>query len=72
MAFLNNAPIQIVSGTMINFIGDNVSGNLPQTTLLNVPVSINVFGNNSNLMGKPDGFLNIQISGITYKIGYYT
>ena len=56
----------------LNFIGNNISGAFPATSLLTVPISINIYGGISALMGVPEGFLSVQISGIEgYKIPYY-
>lgn len=58
-----------MSYNIINISG--MSGISPPTTLLTVPVSINVYGSNNILMGNPIGWTDIIISGIVRKIPYY-
>ena len=64
-------PIQITTGQKLNFIGNDVSGAAPTTSLLTVPVSIQTFGGLGNLMGLPNGWISVLISGMDYKIPYY-
>ena len=81
-----NNPVQIevlsLSGNNITAIGNHlyingvnaiagISGSSPSTSLLTIPVSINTFGGLTNLMGMPDGWISIPISGITYKMPFY-
>lgn len=48
-----------------------ISGSAASTNLLTVPVSINTYGGINLLMGNPAGWLNIIVSGITYKSPFY-
>lgn len=48
-----------------------ISGNAPALNSLNIPISINVYGSITNLMGTPIHFIDCAISGVTRKIPCY-
>lgn len=68
---LQNFPISIGTDRKINFVGDNASGAAPNTNLLAVPVSVDIYGGPSVLMGKPAGWTHINVSGNNYRIPFY-
>jgi hypothetical protein len=59
------------TGTALQNQITNVSGAAPSSNSLTVPVSINVYGNNDMLLGRPAGFISTTVSGISVKIPYY-
>ena len=48
-----------------------ISGVAPSTNSLTIPISINTYGGLDLLMGRPAGWLNWTISGVSYKIPFY-
>lgn len=50
---------------------NTVSGAAPLTNILAIPLSINTFGGISNLLGDPNIWADIFISGSQYKIPLY-
>lgn len=48
-----------------------LSGANPSTSLLSVPISINVYGSQTALLGGPIGFIDVPVSGINRKIAFY-
>ena len=65
----NNTGI-ILSGGYISLYG-NTSGISPMSSLLSLPVSEQVYGDTSYLLGAPIGWIDIYISGILRKLPYY-
>ncbi len=49
----------------------STSGVAPNLNLLTIPISINVYGAVSALMGLPSGFIQSNLSGTTIKIPYW-
>ena len=72
---INNQNITVTGNSIyLNdvWIGQiHVSGSAPSASLLTVPISINTYGGLSRLLGQPDLWIPMQISGITYKVGAY-
>ena len=48
-----------------------ISGVAPGTNTLNIPVSTPIYGGNNILMGNPQGWVNIIVSGLVRKLPYY-
>lgn len=48
-----------------------ITGASPTINLLSVPISVNVYGGTSKLLGNPSGFLAANLSGQSIRIPYY-
>lgn len=62
-----NVVLGSVSTDLTNFVGGS-GATAPSTTLLTVPLTIDVYGGTSNLVGTPTAWLDVKVGGTPYKI----
>lgn len=63
--------LRATTGQVLEVLGNSASGIAPVTVNYSVPIQTTLFGGSGGLIGSPDGWLTILISGRVAGIPYY-